>query len=261
MRLRETQEKFAALMLNAPEVLERPPAGVFSEGGIALPRRLAVYRNNIVGTLTDTLVASFPLLKQLVGQAFLEGMARGFILKNPPREGSLNTYGADFDAFVAGFAPARDLPYLPDVARLEHAMTCAYYAPNDAALAPEMLRKIPEDGLPDACVSLRASAQLLDSPWPLLAIWDFCAQDDPQTTLDLDQPGGPLLVLRPALETLIAPLGAGEYAALRALQGGDTLGGAVTAALARDPEFNIGVFLNRHIDLETFSAPQAKAWA
>ena len=55
-------------------------------------------------------------------------MARAYALAEPPRSPVLMDYGAGFADFIAGFAPAASLPYLPDVARIERAWREAYHA-------------------------------------------------------------------------------------------------------------------------------------
>jgi len=58
-----------------------------------------------------------------VGEEFFGAMAAAFVLECPPRSPVLASYGDELPEFIAGFASARDLAYLPDVARLEAAHT------------------------------------------------------------------------------------------------------------------------------------------
>lgn len=260
MRLREFQDAFGALMLDRPEALSAPPAMLASffgdTGNIALPERLKIYRNNIVGGLTETLIASFPVLEKLVGRPFLEHMGRSFVLQNPPSRGCLNTYGEEFDLFVEGFVPAAHLPWLADMARLEIALNKAYYAPDDAPLKAEALAAIAPENLHDVRLFLRESATLLHSPYALTAIRDYCLAGAPDGQApDLHQGGVHLLIYRPALETLIVTLEDSEYAMLSRIAEGANLGEALTWTLERYPGFDAGFFLGRHFDLETFSAP------
>ncbi len=61
-----------------------------------------------------------------------------------PQAAHLNVYGGEFGDFLAGFAPAQSLPYLPDVARLEWAVSCAANAPDATPLDPAALGTIGE---------------------------------------------------------------------------------------------------------------------
>ena len=79
--------------------------------------RLSIYRNNTIATLTAALKATFPVVCRLVDDRFFDYAAHAFIQHNLPASPCLVEYGGDFPTFLAGFPPAADLDYLPDVAR------------------------------------------------------------------------------------------------------------------------------------------------
>ncbi len=259
MQLSEFQEQFKDLMLDSPKALDNPPQTVadFCEvGAIDLPTRLKVYRNNIVGSLTDLMLASFPITDALVGKAFFEGCARSFILAHPPTQGCLSFYGAGFAEFLAGFEPAKGLPYLADIAAYEIALNQSYYAKDDGALSAESLGQVAPDTLGDLKLALRDSVHLLKSEYPIIAIRDFC-EGDQDGTLDLDQGGVHLLVIRPQFKTETVILQEDEFEMLKALQSGQALGEAVDNTLKQHPNFDFQAFLQKHIALETFAALQS----
>lgn len=256
MRLSKVQERFKDLMLDHPDALDAPEEGFaaqFDVGRIPLPRRLKVYRNNIVGSLTDLIVDSFPVLEVLVGRDFLEGAARSFILENPPAVGCLNRYGDGFDEFLAGFAPVASLPYLPDVARFEIVMSEAYYAADGVALRGEELAAVVPDALGDLVLGLMPSVELFESDYPVLAIKEFC-ENGAEGQLDLDQGGVRVMVSRPALEVQIVPLEADEFLALSLFKDGGALGASVEEVMEAYPSFDFQGFLQKHLLLETFAA-------
>ncbi|WOD09070.1 DNA-binding domain-containing protein [Marinomonas sp. GJ51-6] len=84
--------------------------------------RLDVYRNNITVSLVEALCDIFPVTQTLVGDDFFRAMARIYVLNNPPSSPIIREYGQNFSDFVRNFEPAQSLPYLPDLAALEHAM-------------------------------------------------------------------------------------------------------------------------------------------
>lgn len=261
MQLGEFQERFKDLMLDHPKALETPPeeladfCDVKAGGGdIPLPERLKVYRNNIVGSLTDLMLATFPVMEKLVGTPFLEGMVRHFVLENPPAQGCLSLYGDGFAEFVGDFELAKTLPYLPDVARLELAMNKAYYAKDDEALTAEGLGDIPPEELGDLKPALRTSVYLVCSRYPLTVIREFCMAEEQVGKLDLDQGSEKLMVYRPALDTKTVLLSDDEYLMLQKLLAGETLGVSVEAVMADYPDFDFQGFLQKHMALETFKA-------
>ena len=253
--LKNVQTTFADLMLDHPDALNAPPQiliEALAAGDIPLNTRLAVYRNNIIGSLTDVIIASFPMLEKLVGINFLTGMARTFILKNPPTQGCLNTYGAGFDDFIRTFPPAQSLAYLPDVAAFEIAQNRAYYAPDDTALTAKHLAAIAPEYLADTVLILRSSAYLIESQYPLTALQDYCLHgaDD---HFDMTQGGVTLMVYRPALQTRIIELDAPSFAFLRGASQGQSLGDTAAAVMSAYPDFDIQAFLAAHIGLGSFS--------
>lgn len=244
-------------MLDHPKVLDDPPtdfAALFESGDIPLPVRLKVYRNNIVGSLTDVMINSHPLLEKLVGRDFLEMMSRHFVLENPPTQGCLSFYGATFDSFIENYELAKAMPYLPDIARLEIAMNEAYHAPDDEPLTAKNLAAAPPENLK---LELRKSIRLISSKYPLSDIRDFCMEDDPAKTMNIDTGGVKLMIYRPALDSVIVKLDEAEYAMLEALGHETALEEALEQTLEKHESFDFQGFLQRHVALETFSAPQA----
>ena len=255
MQLNDFQNRFKTLMLDHPDTLASPPedlAALLESGDINLSKRLSVYRNNIVGSLTDVMVAHFPLLDALVGREFMELMARSFILENPPQQGCLNLYGQGFDTFIENFELAKSLPYLSDVAAYEIAVNNAYHAQDDIPLKAGDLAAIAPEDLNDLTLKLRASVILIESKWPLLAIQDFCNQDVPQGTLSLDQGRISLMVYRPHLESKSVKLDEDDFYMLSSLHDGHCLGEALDSTLNAYPDFDFQAFLQKHIALETF---------
>lgn len=82
--------------------------------------RLNVYRNNIFMSLMDALADIFPVTQRLVGEDFFRAMAREFIRHHPPKTPVISEYGDELPDFLHHFEPVQSLPYLADVAALEH---------------------------------------------------------------------------------------------------------------------------------------------
>lgn len=257
MLLNDVQRRFKETILDHPDVVANPPHDleeIFESGTIPLSERLKVYRNNIIGSLTDVMVASFPAIEALVGKEFMEGMARSFILAHPPTQGCLNNFGPGFAEFIEGFEPAKGLAYLPDIARLEIALNEAYYAADDMPLTGEALANIVPEDLGDLKLLTRANVKLLHSPYPISEIRDFALSDGKGEAVDIDKGAAFLMVYRPKLDTEIIILDGDEFAMLEALSNGMALGVAVEETLEQYPSFDFQRFLQKHIFLETFVA-------
>src|SRR5262245_35052247 len=85
----------------------------------SVDRRLAVYRGNLLGTATHALASAYPVIVKVVGDEFFAAMASEYARHSPSTDGDLNEYGMQLAGFLESFAPVRELPYLPDLARLE----------------------------------------------------------------------------------------------------------------------------------------------
>ena len=98
-------------------------------------------------------------------------MARVFVMEQPPRSPLLATYGDEFPDFIAAFEPARELPYLADVARLEAARTRAYHAADAAPAGADRFAELDGDAIGDIRIEMHPSAEIVRSPYPIVTIW------------------------------------------------------------------------------------------
>ena len=80
---------------------------------------MAVYRNTVINGAIEALAANYPVVVQIVGDDMFEGIAIEFTLAHPPRSPILAFYGGEFAEWIAEQPWVSDLPYLPDVARVE----------------------------------------------------------------------------------------------------------------------------------------------
>lgn len=163
-----SQEAFVAALADPERAL---PQGVVSARGDPDPLRFAVYRNNVHVSLVEALARGFPVSRRVVGEEFFRAMARVYVGKTKPASPVLFHYGESFADFIAAFAPAASVPYLPDLARLEYAWTQSYHAADAAPLAVGDLAAIAPDALAGARLRPHPAARLVRSAWPVGAIW------------------------------------------------------------------------------------------
>lgn len=244
------QRAFARALLD-PDL--PAPDGLEARHGLPPARRFAVYRNNICVGLVDALAERFPVCRQLVGDEFFRAMARRYVRDFLPRTPILFEYGVGFAAFVASFEPARELPYLCDVARLEYAVGQAYHAENAAPLAMDAIRAFPVDRLEEATATLHPSTHVVASKYPIVSIWRRHMSDDDMAPLELDH-GEEALIVRPELAVIVAVLPAGGATFVDALKGGRTFEEAVHAATARAADFDLTACLQALFLAEAFVA-------
>jgi len=251
--LREVQAAFRAAILGdepagardgAPASLRGDAAASGVEGvlddGLTAAARLRIYRHHVFTSLTAALQATFPVVHRLVGDGFFRYAADAYIRRHPPSTPVLSEYGGSLPSFLAEFPPCRALAYLPDVARLEWAMSEAFHAADVPPLAPGALQAIAPENLADGRFTLDPSLSLLVSRWPVDMIWKANQGDeDSGTAVDLASRGARLAVRRIGDDVVFHALDAGRWALWQALGDRRTLGAAVDAALAAEPGFDL----------------------
>jgi len=215
--------------------------------GIAPESRLAVYRHHVLTSLTAALEATFPVVVRLVDARFFRFACDRYVRTEPPRGPCLFEYGATFPDFLAAFEPCRHLPWLPDVARLEWAMNAALHAPDVEAVSAEALRARPAGTLEAMDLRLHPSVSLLESEWPVDAVWR-ASQADGDGVTDLDAGGVRLAVWRLGDDVVLRALAPAAFAARTALARGGRLGTALEHALAVDPEADLTELIRSLLD-------------
>jgi hypothetical protein len=203
------------------------PAGLTAPDPTEVPRRFAVYRNNVSVGLNRALAACFPAVERLVGAEFMAAAGRVFAAAHPPRTAVLQDWGAEYPAWLAGFAPVAHLPWLADVARLEWLRGRAVHAADAAPADPAALAAVDPAALR---LRLHPSVAGFASAHPAVAIW---AAQQPGATAGPIPPGPSraLIARRPDFAILTEPLSEPEHATLVALLQGTALG----TAAAGDP--------------------------
>ena len=233
--LADVQAEFAAA-LRDPMIAV--PAGLVGPDREPAPRRFAVYRNNVIVGMVNALRSSFPVVERIVGEDFFQAMARAYALAEPPSSPVLMNYGAGLPDFIAGFAPAASLAYLPDVARIERAWREAYHAADAEPLTAEDFAAIGADEIAGLRLELHPSLRLTRSRFPAQTIWTMNASDGEVRPVDLGQAEDTLIV-RPDAEVEVRRVPPGGAAFVAALAGGATLGEAAGAAMAEDARFDL----------------------
>jgi uncharacterized protein len=227
-------------MLSLPELQAQFGAALLSAGGSPGMR---AYRGNVFGNWGKALAGAYPIVRKIVGAEFFEGLARQFALACPSTSGDLNEFGGELARFVGTFPHTLDLPYLPDVARMEWLAHRAYYAADAAPF--DFKAALP--GNPR--FQLAPPCALLASRWPLGRIWQV-HQDDYAGPVDVDLASRPdrIVVHRPRWRVEVRSVAPGDFRFLEAVQAGTMLDAALEAAIVADPAFDASLALARWVD-------------
>lgn len=234
-----TQTVFYQALLN-PDL--PVPDGLTDAQGRPAGRRFSVYRNNVTSSLTEVLQKGFPVVQALLGEAYFKALAVTFLRENPPTSRIMMLYGAAMPAFLARFPPLANLPYLPDIARLEQALRESYHAADSTPIDAARLGTLAPDAFMAARLRLAPALRVVSSDYPVFSIWAAnTLPGAPQPRMQAEA----ALITRPEFDPaphLLPPGGAGFLTAL-------AQGRRVSEALACAPEdFDIGGVLTLLIE-------------
>jgi len=242
--LEDLQARFAAAVLDASRA-----TGV--EGAVASPRvreRVALYRGNLVAAYEKALAGAYPVVRELVGEAFFAGLLRAYARAHPGSSGDLHAFGANLAAFVADFAPARSLAYLADVAALEWRVHCARRAADGRPLSRERIGAFAAGDLLAARFALHPACAWIGSRFAIARIW-LAHQPRAAHALPVDVDEAEIaLVVRPQWRVGVLVASPGEIAALTVLRGEGDMEAAIAAGLQADAAFDFPKALVRWID-------------
>lgn len=232
-----SQRDFAQALLDAQQPC---PSGLRCWNGSDPAARFAVHRNNVVSSLVEALADTFPVTRQLVGEAFFAAMASLFVMHTPPRLPLLTLYGDELPAFVESFEPAQRLPYLADVARLEVLRVRAFHAADAPVLSEDDIARqlLDPDALPAARVEFHPSAAIVNSRFAIVALWAAHQGLGEIGKVDPTQPQS-ALVLRQHDDVAVIAIEQGSALFFQRLMAGATLGEASVAAAEFDDGFDL----------------------
>lgn len=239
----EIQDRFSrAILSGQPEII----TAEILTGGMPAAERYNIYRNNTFITLGQALARNFPVLCRLVGQAFFDRLTHDYIRDHPPKTPLLMTYGEDMAAFLAGYDPVSALPYLPDVAKLEHLWTRCFNGRDAMDFDIGQLQKVAPERFNELIFHFISNMFLMQSEYPLLDIWQLNRDgNSSRKTVNLDQGGCHFAIYRKKCDVEMMAFSEGDYYFLKKLSSGGTLG-QVAGEMAGDyPDFNLQEALQR----------------
>jgi Putative DNA-binding domain len=205
--------------------------------GFTPDERFSIYRTNVLSRLSETLTAAFPVVRRIVGPECFDYAAHTFIDEHLPSEACLSAYGIQFPDFLKSFSAVSQLPYLPDVARLEWSIS-------------QVVRAAPEDWLPitrlgdlsadpaGARLRLTHCVQYLASDFRIDQIWMAHQVNDDSGSWRIDS-GKAYLTVHACESLRLDVIPKAVWAFRSHLADGHTLGNATAVALDIDPKFDI----------------------
>lgn len=233
--LRELQEAFASALLGESDA---NAAFWLADKAVSGSQGLSVYRNNSRAAFLDAMMACYPVLLRLTGEAYFRQMAFAYRRRFPSRAGNLFHVGCRLPEFLEAEYAGGEYAYFADVAHLEWACQEALVAAERDGLDTCRLATVESYLYPRLRFVLHPSVRLLRSAYPLFEIWrDNQPGAEPGGMLDLAKGGESLLVRRSGEVAEVRQLSRADFDFLSALKAGtrfaDALDQALDPALAR----------------------------
>ena len=222
-------------------------------------RGLAAYRANAYASAERALQAAYPVIAQLVGEDNFGYLARDFWQHHPPQHGDLALWGSELPAFLAAADQLADVPYLPDVARIEWALHRCAGAPDrwqDTASFAALAQHAPEA----LSFLIAPGAAVLPSTFPAGAIvLAHQGQGSMEQAAALWHAGTAqtALVWRQCFAPRLRVLHDAELAFTSALCAGQTLAHALDLA---HPDFDFSAWLSAHVQNGFLLGTELRHW-
>jgi hypothetical protein len=241
LQLREAQRWLASVIL-APDRLDDRAFSAEIARVLVCPSpetviaRLRAYTGGYPARIGEAVEEVYPALKHVIGSSAFASLVTRYLPHVPEGVYNLNDVGAALPSFLARDEVARELPFLPDLARLEHAVHRAFHATERSSLPLTIFSDWTLEEWSSAMLEFQPSVALVSSAWPICDIWN--ARETPIEQIDIALEARPqhVLVGRPSGLVQCWVVDADEADALESMRGGATLGQAVEQIAERGGE-------------------------
>ena len=213
---------------------------------------MAVYRNTVLHGAVEALRANFRVIEQIVGLDMFESVAVDYATECPPQQPVLAVYGARFADWLEGQPWIGDLPYLPDVARVERLFTESLMA-GDAE--PLSAAQVSDRDFVKLTVGLHPALRFTWLPTPAMSIW-LAHQRPISSELNVDWKAEGALFARPKPNVVHSPrIGHAAHRLLFGIRIGESVGRAMAAADRLYPDADSKSVFASLLNLGAFVAP------
>lgn len=162
--------------------------------------RWDIYNSGYVARLVEAIENDYPATRRILGAGPFGSLVARYVRRCPPRSHDIGRAGDRLSAFLAQDPLTHDLPFLPDLARLEWCLAEAFIAADVEPLAWSALAALDADTVADTIFRLRPGTSLVDTRWPLLDLLSAKDMSDSEVSVRMDDCSRSVLVYRQGLE-------------------------------------------------------------
>ena len=186
--------------------------------------RLSVYSGGYAARRREALEEAYPAVQRVLGPRAFAELSRAYAARYPSHDYNLSLTGRRLPEFLRTHSLAKELPFLPDLTRLEWQVVESFHAFDRPPLDPARLAAVPSEDWDRLRLAFQPSVGRVASDWPILDIWEARNRPVAEVRVDLVNRPQKILVFRTALEVRCELLEERQDAALEALLSGKTLG-------------------------------------
>jgi hypothetical protein len=230
-------------LIAAPEGVAATLAGDAARGGslrAALTRtvhdgdrldgvaRLDIYANMYFFRVLDVLKEHYAATHALLGDVAFHNLITDYLLRHPPTHFSIREAGRYLPELLAEHDARATHPCAADLAAFERAVNDAFDAADAPALTAAALAGVSADDWPSLRFTLHPTVRLLDCGWPVHLVRAAVERGEPAA--DPAPAATRLCIWRQDLVVFHRPVEPVEFAALRAVQRGESFAAVCAAA-------------------------------
>jgi hypothetical protein len=218
---------------------------------------MAVYRNTVIHGAVEALRANYPVVEQIVGEEMFEHVAVDFASARPPATPILALFGSEFAEWLTHQEWIADLPYLPDVARVECLHLQCLFAPEHEPTPTDELGR--RSRQPGATLRLHPATTFSWLSTPAMSIW-LAHQRPTASEIAPEWKAEGALFARPTPFLIHAPrIGRAAHRILTGIRLGETISCALAAARGLYPDDDPAAVFTSLVNLGVFIAPQRRS--
>lgn len=196
-------------------VFRRPRRGTVAD-------RWHVYAHGYMARIVDAVGLEHAAVRRILGEEAFEALLRRYLTVFPPRSFDLARVGDRLAAFLEFDRATVDLPFLPDLARLERTIAESFVAADGSPASWEQLRRHSPEELLALRFGLLPGVALVRSAWPLDELWACRFEaDDAAVSIALERRAASVLVFRRDGRVRVERLSDAEAALVEAASCGD----------------------------------------
>jgi hypothetical protein len=191
-------------------VFRRPRRGTVED-------RWHVYAHGYLARITEAAGLEYAAIRRILGEEAFASLLERYLAVFPPRSFDLSRVGDRLAAFLEFDRLSVDLPFLPELARLERAISEAFVARDAEPVAWGDLVGLGAGAVAGLRFALTPGIALIRSEWPLHEIWTCrLEEEDDAVSIALDGRPSNVLVYRQDARVRVAGISDGEAALVEA---------------------------------------------